>query len=143
MGIRVTVRSNKIAATSASITKNATQAVSDTVEAGGRLASALSPVRTGSLSSSWYASGPNGVSNYPQSAEEAFGLNPLAYILDELTPEVAEPDLPQPCAILASAVEHDIFVEEGTRYMSPRPILYPTAEAMRNQFLDLLKQVVG
>lgn len=143
MGITVRVDNRVLATLPGVIVKNAADAVRQTAMDGRQLVSALSPVRTGALRASWYVSGPNGESTYPADSGTARELNPLAVILDEATPELAEPDLPQPCAILSSAVNYSIFIEEGTRYMAPRPVLRPASEVMRNELISLLSGVAG
>lgn len=141
--ITVRILSNRIAELSAALGKNAEGVVRDAAKDGRDFASAISPVRTGALQASWYVSGPNEESDYPEHSSAAAGLNPQAVILEEARASFVEPDLVQPVAIISSAVNYSIFIEEGTRYMAPQPVLRPTAEHIRAILVNGMKGIAG
>lgn len=140
MGITVRYTS-RFGVVEGGLQKNATDVVRDAANACAQFAINISPVRTGALKSSWYVSGPNQESDYSSAADFAERLNPLAIIMDEATADLVEPDLKQPVAIISSAVNYAIFLEEGTRYMAPQPILTPAAEVARTTLLNGMKGI--
>lgn len=151
MGIKVTVRTDNIPRLQASISSKSVDAVQSAANVCRDLASALSPVRTGALRESWYVSGPGDQSDYPQRAAAASSRNPLAVILDEAKAAIVDPSVGQlrnnlgqfsnPEAIVSSAVNYSVFIEEGTRFMGAQPVLHPAAEAARNALIDNLSKV--
>lgn len=140
MGITVHY-TNRFGVVEGGLQKNATDVVRAAAVVCQQFASAVSPVRTGALQVSWYVSGPNEESSYPEQSGAARGRNPQAIILDEAKANFVEPDLKQPVAIISSAVNYSVFLEEGTRYMAPQPILRPAAEAARAALLNGLKGI--
>ena len=46
-----------------------------------------------------------------------------------------------PEAIVSSAVNYSVYLEEGTKYMAPRPILRPASEAGRAALLSSMPKV--
>jgi hypothetical protein len=46
-----------------------------------------------------------------------------------------------PEAVVGSAVKYSIFLEDGTRYMAPRPTFRPAIEATRERFVAGMKTV--
>lgn len=143
MGITVKLNTAVLERLPGDIQRNATNAVRESAAGCRDFANQISPVRTGALKASWYVSGPNEESDYSQHAGSAHGLNPLAIILEEARASLVEPSLSQPVAIISSAVNYSIFIEEGTRYMAPQPVLRPASEQARNVFVEAMKKVAG
>lgn len=133
----------------ASITSRAEDTVRDSAKYMRDLAEAIAPVRTGAFAASIYVNGPGDYSDYAQRAGVAAARNPKARIIPELL--AARVDTRQlrnnlgqfslPEAIVASAVEYSVFLEDGTRYMGPRPTFRPAAEGTRAQFADAMSHV--
>jgi len=86
------------------------------------------PVRTGFLRDSCYAVTPDGTSTYGEASPPTDDV----YLLDEVKPE---DDM---TGIVGVAANYGIFLEMGTRHMSPRPFFYPGVEAGRAQFEENL-----
>lgn len=151
MTVRVTVRKDKLDRLQSSISANSTDAVKQSANTCAFFAAATSPVRTGALRTSWYVSGPGDESDYPERSNAAREANPQAIILDEAKAALVDPSVGQlrnnlgqfshPECIVSSAVNYSLFLEEGTRYMAPRPILRPASEQARNQLLSLMAKV--
>lgn len=151
MTIKVTVRTDKLQRLQASIGTNSVDAVRQSAGVCRAFAAAISPVRTGALRTSWYISGPGDESDYPERSSAAKSLNPLAIILDEAKAAVVDPSVGQlrnnlgqfsyPECIVSSAVNYSLFIEEGTRYMAPQPVLRPSAEQARNVLVSLMSKV--
>lgn len=151
MTIRVTVRKDKLDRLQASIGNNSADAVTQASKVCRDFASSLSPVRTGALQASWYVSGPGDETDYPQRSSAASALNPLAIILDEAKAAIVDPSVGQlrnnlgqfshPECIVSSAVNYSLFIEEGTVYMAPQPVLRPASEQARNVLLSLMAKV--
>jgi HK97 gp10 family phage protein len=110
------------------------------------------PRRTGALAESFYVNGPKGESGYSEAAGKAADLNPKAKIVPELQASIIDPKLGQlrdtvtgrftsSQAIVASAVEYSLYVEEGTVHMSPRPILRNAALTTEKLFIDAMSKV--
>lgn len=151
MGFTVTVRTNRINQVQASIKDHATDAVRDSAEFMRDYAAQIAPARTGAFAASLYVNGPEGFSNYQEHASMASQRNPHARIISEIRAADVDTGLGQlrantgqfslPEAIVASAVEYSVFLEDGTRYMAPRPTLRPAAEATRTQFAQAMSHV--
>lgn len=123
---------------------NARQIIAQTAADVAQRAESGSPVRTGSLAGSWYVSGPGTASNYAEKRGIANNLNADALIVAEITPQSVGSSTTSPLtpgAVIASAVQHDLFVELGTRYMAPRPIMIPAAEATYGPFIAAMSHV--
>src|SRR6266550_5314467 len=94
-------------------------------------AEGIAPRRTGAFAASIYRNGPGTYSDYAQHAAVALALNPKAALIGELIAAQVDVVMSQlrnslgqfslPEAIVGSAVEYSIFLEEGTRYMAPQP----------------------
>jgi HK97 gp10 family phage protein len=147
----VFVRVNRINQVQASITDRSKETVRDSARYMRDYAQAIAPVRTGAFRASLYVNGPDGKSDYPERAAAAAQANPRAHIIDEIKAADVDTGVGQlrnnlgqfslDEAIVASAVEYSVFLEEGTRYMAPRPTLRPAAEATRQQFADAMSHV--
>jgi hypothetical protein len=115
-------------------------------------ASTTAPKRTGALRASFYVNGPEGESDYGIHAAEARVLNPTAHIVPELQAAVVDPTanrlrdavtgrFTRPEAIVGSAVEYSLYVEEGTVHMAPRPTLRNAALQTERLFVDAMSKV--
>lgn len=151
MAFSVTVTKNKIPATKASITDKAKAIVKESAEYMRGYAASIAPKQTGAFAASIYVNGPGDSSDYVLRAAAALLHNPKAHIIPEQQAALVDIGLGQlrnalgqfslPEAIVASAVEYSLYLEEGTRYMGARPTLRPAAEAARQQFADAMKHV--
>lgn len=151
MPLSITVRTNRINRVQSSITERAKATVADSAKFMRDYAQGIAPVRTGAFASSIYVNGPGNVSSYSQHAAAASQLNPKAHIIPELIAAQVDTGLSRlrnnagqfslPEAIVASAVEYSVFLEDGTRYMGPRPTFRPAAEATRQQFAEAMEHV--
>lgn len=151
MAISFTVRTDKIGRVQASIQDNAKSAVKDSAVYMRDLASAIAPRRTGAFAASMYVSGPGTESDYNERAAEARDLNPEANILPEANAATVDPGVGQlrdnqgrfsrQQAIVSSAVEYALYLEEGTRYMAPQPTLHEAAEGARAVFINAMQRV--
>lgn len=151
MGFTVTVRTNRINQVQASIKDHATDAVRDSAAFMRDYAAQIAPRRTGAFAASLYVNGPGNASDYAGRAAAASQSNPHAHIIPEIKAAQVDSGLGQlrantgqfslPEAIVASAVEYSVFLEDGTRYMAPRPTLRPAAEATRTQFAQAMSHV--
>jgi hypothetical protein len=146
VGITVTVRGNIIPQVRATITDRSESAVRDNANAIQALCEVNSPRRTGALSVSWYRHGPGNESNYGLHETAARVLNPLANINPEVQigTQKTDPDtgkLVNPKAVVASAVEYSLYLEEGTVHMSPHPILRPASLIVERSFIADMSKV--
>lgn len=151
MTFSLSVRVNKISAVQTSIADRSMEIVKDSAEFMRDYASSIAPVRTSAFSASIYVNGPGGFTDYAERAGAASQRNPKAHIVPELQAAQVDTGVGQlrnslgqfslPEAIVASAVEYSLYLEEGTRYMAPRPTLRPAAEATRQQFAEAMKHV--
>lgn len=114
-------------------------------------AASIAPRQTGAFAASLYVNAHGGLSDYALHAAAALLHNPKAHIIPEMSAAQVDPVVGQlrnslgqfslPEAIVGSAVEYSLYLEEGTRYMAPRPTLRPAAEATRQRFADAMKHV--
>lgn len=154
MPFTVSVRKNLIPQVQLAIADRSTVAVRANAQAVQALCEVNSPRRTGALSASWYRNGPNGESDYGLHETAARALNPAAHIVPELQSTVAGPNGTQrdvatgkfthPQALVASAVEYSLYLEEGTVHMAPHPTLRPSALIVEKLFVaDMMKVADG
>lgn len=151
MAFSIVVRVNRINRVQASITDRSKETVLESARFMRAYATAIAPVRTGAFRTSLYINGPGNQSDYPERAAAAAEANPDAHIIAEIRAADVDPGVGQlrdnlgrfslDEAIVASAVEYSVHLEEGTRYMGPRPTLRPAAEATRVQFADAMTHV--
>lgn len=151
MPFSITVRVNRINQVQASITSRNQDTARDSAEFMRNYARAIAPVRTGAFQASLYVNGPGNSSDYAERAGAAVLDNPQARIIPEIRAADVDTGVGQlrnnrgqfslAEAIVASAVEYSVFLEEGTRYMAPRPTLRPAAEATRTVFADAMARV--
>lgn len=137
MPITVFVRKNEIPQVMGSIVEKTVDAVRDSAHFMRDYAQSIAPVQTGSFRASLYVNGPNDESDYAARAGAAKEANPRAVIVPELQAANLDPKVDRlrdrlgrfslPEAVVAPAVEHGLFLEEGTVRMSPRPTLRPAA----------------
>jgi len=148
-----TLRIDRLARLQGSLQTKSTDNVRDAGHYCRQFASALTPVRTGALKASWYVSGPGSESDYPQCSAAAQSLNPLARILPEVQAALFDPTVGQlrantgqfalPECIVSSAVNYSIYVEEGTVFMGPQPMLRPAVESTRQLFINTMSNVAA
>lgn len=151
MPFTVTVRTNRINQVQASIQSRANDTVHGSAVFMRDYARTIAPHQTGAFATSIYVNGPGDASDYQERAAAAGQLNPQAHIIPEIKAAQVDTGLGQlrantgrfslPEAIVASAVEYSVFLEDGTRYMAPRPTLRPAAEATRTQFAEAMTHV--
>jgi HK97 gp10 family phage protein len=149
--VKVTLRRDRLDRLIGSVASRATDQVRDNAAYLRDYASAIAPKDTGAFSQSIYVSGPGEESDYAQRANAARQLRPQAVIIDEIHPASfdtavqrfrgANGQFSQPEAVVGSAVEYSIFLEDGTRYMAPRPTFRPAVEATRERFVAAMKTV--
>lgn len=142
-GIGATIVFNGIPALVAQIPVRSRQAVDDAAHEIRDRASQLAPRATGSLAASVYVS--NGTdSDYGQRSSEARGRNPQVVILPEITPEFVISLFGSNSGymdVVAVAAGHGIFLELGTRHISPRPYFTPAVEVERDIFAAQMSHV--
>lgn len=154
MPITVFVRKNDISQVQASIIEKTVDAVRDNAHFMRDYAKTIAPVDTTSFRESLYVNGPNDESDYAERAAAAKNVNPRANIVPEIRAANVDPQVDRirdrmgrfslPEAIVAPAVEHGLFLEEGTTRMSPRPTLRPAALVTEQQFkADMSKVADG
>lgn len=151
MAFSISVRVNKIPAVRTSITDRSKEIVKESAEFMRDYARSIAPVRSGAFAASIYVNGPGEFSDYAERAGAASQRNPDAQIIPELKAAQVDTGVSQlrnslgqfslPEAIVASAVEYSLFLEEGTRYMGAQPTLRPAAEATRQQFAEAMTHV--
>jgi hypothetical protein len=149
--IKVVLKRDKLDRLIGSIATRATDQVRDNAAYLQGYASQIAPKDTGAFSQSIYVSGPGDESDYAQRASAARGLNPQAHIIGEIHPASfdtgvqrfrgANGQFSAPEAVVGSAVEYSIFLEDGTRYMAPRPTFRPAIEATHDRFVAGMKTV--
>lgn len=107
-------------------------------------AASLAPRRTGSLAESIYVGTPDG-SDYSQRAGDARSTNPTAIIVSEVTSsEVLSLSGGSSNAyvdVVGVAVQHGVFNELGTRFMSAQPFIFPSVEPERDAFVSAMSHV--
>lgn len=151
MAFSIVVRKNTINRLQASITDRSKETVRSSAEYMRNYAQAIAPVRTGAFRTSLYVNGPGNQTDYPERAAAAAEANPKARIIAEIRAADIDTRVGQlrnnlgqfslDEAIVASAVEYSVMLEEGTRYMAPRPTLRPAAESTRAQFAEAMTHV--
>jgi hypothetical protein len=125
------IRKNAIPQVQGSIVEKTVDSVRDSSTFMRDAARTIAPVDTGAFRASIYINGPNDESDYAQSAANAKGLRPRANIVPELQAATLDPSVARlrdrlgrfslPEAVVSSAVEYSLYLEEGTAFMSPRP----------------------
>lgn len=152
MSITVTIRRNVIPQVQASICDKSEAAVRDDAHYMQGYAASIAPVQTGAFRESLYVNGPNNESDYSEHAGLASSHNPKAIIVPELRAAIVDPKLGQlrdlrtgrftfPQAIVASAVQYSLYLEEGTVHMAPRPTLRPAALVTEQRFKSDMSKV--
>jgi HK97 gp10 family phage protein len=139
----VTVRTNRINQVQSSIQDRNKEIVRKSAKFMRDVASSIAPVDTGAFAASIYVNGPEGESDYALRADAAASLNPKAHIISEQQAAQATPFGParnalgqftSPQALVASAVEYSVYLEDGTKFMAPRPTFRPAAAATSQVF---------
>lgn len=135
----------------ARITDKSKDTVRDSAKFMREYARGIAPVRTGAFKASLYINGPGNESDYFAVAAAAALLNPKANTIGELVAATLDAGVGQlrnslgqfsrDEAVVGSAVEYSVYLEEGTRYMAPRPTLRPAAEATRQHFAQAMQHV--
>lgn len=151
MPFTVTLRRDRLDRLIGSVASRATAQVAENAAYLRDYASSIAPKDTGAFSQSIYVSGPGEESDYAQRANAARSLNPQAVIIDEVHPASFDSgtsrlrnsagQFSQPEAVVGSAVNYSVFLEDGTRYMAPRPTFRPAIEATRDRFVAAMKTV--
>jgi hypothetical protein len=152
--VTVFVRKNEIAQVQASVIEKTVKAVRDNAKFMRDYAKSIAPVQTGAFRDSLYVNGPNDESDYAERAAAAKNLNPKANIVPEIQAAHVDPQVDRvrdrfgrfslPEAVVSSAVEHALYLEEGTVRMGPRPTFRPAALVAEQQFkADMAKVADG
>lgn len=151
MGFTVIVRKNEIPQVQANIVGNTIDAIRESAQFARDYAKAIAPVQTGAFRASLYVNGPNDESDYAERAAAAKEANPDANIVPELRAANLDPQVDRlrdrlgrfslPEAVISSAVEYSLYLEEGTTRMSPRPTLRPAALVAEQRFKALMAGV--
>lgn len=152
MPFTVRLLRNDIPNVAKAVSNNSGDAVRDSAGYIREYARSIAPVRTGAFRQSLYVSGPgNGESDYTESAGMALSHNSAARIVPEIKPSTRFVDgvlrntMGQYAylweAIIASAVEYSLYLEEGTVHMAPQPTLRPAALHGEQTFLNSMKHV--
>lgn len=133
MGITVQVRRNLIPNVKARITERSVEQVRDNAHFMRDYAQSIAPVLTGAFKGSIYAniSAPAEESGYFDAVARALVLRPGAPIVPEQRAATMDSNVGRnrntdgqftlPEAIVASAVEYSVYLEDGTVHMAPRP----------------------
>jgi len=148
----VTITKNLIPQVRAAVEERSEEATRNTAHKAADYAHDTAPRRTGALAASFYVNGPEGESTYPVASGEARILNPAAKIVPELSASAVDPGVGQlrdaltgrftrSQAIVASAVEYALYVEEGTVHMAPRPTLRQASLGVEKLFIDFMSKV--
>ncbi len=149
----VSIRKNLIPQVRATTEEKSKEAVRNNAHKIADYAHDIAPRRTGALKASLYVNGPEQESDYFISAAAAKTLNPEANIIPEMQAAIVDPKLGQlrdvatgkftlPQAIVASAVEYWLYLEEGTVHMSAQPFLRPAALAQERPFIGEMSKIV-
>lgn len=141
MAFTVTVRFNIIPKVITTITDESADAVRDSAHYSRDYATAIAPIRTGALRDSFYVHGPNNESDYAERAAAAENANPRANIVREVRDATEGTDTRKPKAIVASAVEYALYLEEGTVHMAPRPTLIQASLVGAERFRHLMAHI--
>lgn len=152
MPFTVTITRNVIPQVRASIEDKALENVRNNAHNMQTYAQSIAPVRTGAFRTSIYVNGPEQESDYSIRAGQARQANPLAHIVPELRAAIVDPKLGQlrdlqsgrftyPQAIVSSAVEYSLYLEEGTVHMAPRPTFRQAALATEQRFIADMRTV--
>lgn len=146
MPITLIVRRNDIPNVKARIADKNVDAVRDNAHFMRDYAQSIAPVRTGAFRASLYVNfqGEQTESDYGQAAARALQLNPRARIVPEQQAALLDQNVnrfrnplgqfTQPEAVVSSAVEYALYLEEGTVHNSPRPTLRQAALATEPRF---------
>jgi HK97 gp10 family phage protein len=146
MALKVTLRRDRLDRLIGSVASRATNQVQTNATYLRDYAVAVAPRDTGAFAASLYVSGPGEESDYAERSNAARQLRPHAVILNEISPAMLDVGVGRlrnsagqfstPEAVVGSAVEYSIFLEDGTRYMAPRPTFRSAVEATREQFIS-------
>jgi len=148
----ISITKNLIPQVRVAIIDKAEDAVRDAAHYGRDYTRSIAPVRTGALRESFYVNGPNQETDYVFAAGKAKALNPSAHIVPELRAAIVDPKVGQlrdqatgrftfPQTIVSSAVEYSLYIEEGTVFMAPRPILRQGTLAAEAKFKSDMRKV--
>ena len=144
------VRKNLIPTVQFAIMENTVNAVREGATFTRDTAATFAPVDTGSFQASLYVNGPDDETDYPESVTAALDLNDRVNTVDEIRATDVDPKVPtvshlgrkhHPHAIVASAVEHALYLEEGTVNMAPQPTFRPAALIGEHTFKELMMRV--
>lgn len=151
MPFTVILRKNEIPQVQANIVGKTVDAVRESAQYARDYAKTVAPAQTGAFRASLYVNGPNDESDYAERAAAAKGLNSKATIVPELRAANLDPQVDRlrdrlgrfalPEAVISSAVEYSLYLEEGTTRMSPRPTLRPAALVAEQRFKALMSEV--
>lgn len=140
--IRVSVTKNLIPQVKASVTGKSEKAVRDNAHYMRDVARSIAPVQTGAFKESIYVHGPGSESDFSLAAVRAMALRPAAEIVPEVQTLNINPQKPE--ALVSSAVEYAVHLEEGTAFMPPRPTFRQAALATEMPFKnDMTKVAAG
>jgi len=147
----VFLRKNEIPQVQGNIIGKTVDAVRDSATYMRDYAKTIAPVDTGAFRASLYVNGPNDESDYAERAAAAKDLNPRANIVPELRAASLDPQVDRlrdylgrfalPEAVVSSAVEYSLYLEEGTSRMAPRPTLRPAALVAEEYFKAKMRDV--
>lgn len=148
MGVTFRIVRNDIPRVQTSIAGKSVDAVRESVHYMRDYAQSIAPVQTGAFRSSLYVNGPGQESDYASAASKAHELRPRAVIVPELQAAQWDPNASRlrsnmgrftpPEAIMGSAVDYSLFLEEG---VPPRPTFRQSALVAEVRFIKLMKDV--
>lgn len=151
MPFSLRIRRNDIPRVQASITDKSVDAVRENAHNMRDFAQRIAPVDTGAFRASLYVNGPEGESDYIQAAAGTLARRPKARIVPEQHAATVDTGVSQlrnslgqfslPEAIVSSAVDYAVMLEEGTVYMSPRPTFMNAALATQPDFITAMRRV--
>lgn len=151
MPITVSIIRNEIPQVQGSIVSKTVDAVRESSVFMRDTARQLAPVLTGAFRESLYINGPNEESDYGESVDRALQLRPNASIVPELYAAMLDPKVDRlrdrlgrfslPEAVVSSAVEYSLYLEEGTVYMAPRPTFRDAALMTEPVFKNAMSKV--
>jgi len=149
--VTILVRKNQINQVAGSIVEKTVDAVRNNAMYMRNIAQIVAPVQTGAFRESIYVNGPNDESNYGEAAGKARALRPAANIVPELRATEYDPKIDRlrdrlgrfalPEALVSSAVDYAIALEEGTVFMPPRPTFRTAALMTEQQFKSDMSKV--
>lgn len=154
MGLSITIRTNNIGQLQGDVVDRTESAVRDSAHDMRDYAQQIAPVETGAFRASLYVNGPNGESDYIQAAARASELRPDTHIILEQFAAVLDLGIQQlrnpmtgrfslPEAIMGSAVEYSLYLEEGTVHMAPRPTFRQAALHTEGNFLQRMMAIAN